>query len=114
MSRPEMDMLPGKRPAKREPEIGAMDHPEPLSFVVLQNNRWRVTVVERGASSQTSRAGQIFPSQPQARPRKTKESGLGFSWISLDSFVRFGTFQRVMGDSKKKNCRPLRIRRPRR
>jgi hypothetical protein len=48
----------------------------------------------------------------QGKPRKTKEEELGFSWIYSDSFVRFGAFQWVTGQSKEKNCRSLRIRAP--
>ena len=45
--------------------------------------------------------GQTTPSRTQARPRKTKENRLGFSWIYLDSFVRFGVFQRVTGNPER-------------
>jgi hypothetical protein len=44
--------------------------------------------------------------RPKRNPSQTKKnqgSGLGFSWINLDSFVRFGAFQRVTGNPKQKN-----------
>jgi hypothetical protein len=43
------------------------------------------------------------PNSSKPNPRKSKEYELGFSWILLDSFVRFGAFQRVA--VKEKNFR---------
>jgi hypothetical protein len=49
-----------------------------------------------------ARRAKSFKAESKPDQEKTKENGLGFSWILLDSFVRFGAFQRVTSNAKKK------------
>jgi len=61
------------------------------------------------ASPRAAPRAKSNPSQPkpdQEKPRKR-------AWIFLDSFVRFGAFQRVTSNPKQKICRPLRASRRR-
>jgi hypothetical protein len=75
--------------------------------------RSRTSITCNGARSAGARATQAKSPQAdpsptkenQGKPRKTKENGLGFFWICLDSFVRFRAFQWVTGDLRKKGYR---------
>lgn len=72
----------------------------------------------RSRARRTRRTPSLGPIHSKKNPSQTKENQgnrLGFSWINLDYFVRFRTFQRVTGNPTiqgKKMSTPSCIRAP--